>query len=255
MKTRSKRKSKSCDSSIVHPSKRSIDDVRNITSLQRVQSTADFQKKTMFLLQCCFEALAEGIWRRILPLDEDIDDIACRMGLEWDDLLPLLLHSGLVYAQLRSTVNYYVIDHSSWSTFCFTFQGSSKINKGYYVDKKRNLNRTYYLCRGTPTFHSPTKQVRAVRNRSFAYLEIRYPGNLSRQVSAHARELRKKSLNSSFNICGLRRVANSNLNSNRLEGKKGKWLIVVFDFDVAYKYLQRKSKSLLMKLIEQSLLL
>lgn len=165
---------------------------------KRLHHLKEMEEETMRLLQDGFSALKERVWWRILPIEEDYDDVAFGMGLQWEDFLPLLLHGGFLYTEKRSTVNSYLLNHFSWQTFCFSFVPSTRstrrqddslarLNLGYFVNKKGT--RTHFICRGRPTFPSPGKQLQAVADGSFVFLDIRSGGNLKRRVATHARLL------------------------------------------------------------------
>ena len=165
---------------------------------KRLHRLQEMEGETMRLLQDGFSALKESIWWRILPIDEDYDDLAFGMGLQWEDFLPLLLHSGFLYTEKRSTVNSYLLNHFSWQTFCFSFTAAtrrsrrqdaslSRLNLGYFVNKKGLCS--HFICRGRPIFSSPGKQLKAVAEGSFVFLDIRSGGNLKRRVAKHSRLL------------------------------------------------------------------
>ena len=60
------------------------------------------------LLMCVFLWMEEGVWRRILQLNEDqFDDICNATGQEWALILPLLINLGLLEVNKRSTINGY----------------------------------------------------------------------------------------------------------------------------------------------------
>ena len=121
MNTWSKRSLKTLHASGVLP-------LRNVTNnsnpdlpSKRKHRRYELQEETMLLLRECFSKLSENVWWRILPVEDDFDDISVGMGIHWEDLLPLLLHTGLLYTEKRSTVNRYMLNHFQWQTFCIEF--------------------------------------------------------------------------------------------------------------------------------------
>ena len=140
--------------------------------------TLSIEQQTMELIQLAFRNLSEGVWWRILPVeDELLDDIGVGIGLDdWEDLLPLLVHSGLLYTRMKTSVSRYYIDHYSWDTLCVTFDGGGgrRLTKGMFKDA--NNIRHHFLCLGQPFFVSPHKQLQAVSRKEFAFLEVK-PNN------------------------------------------------------------------------------
>ena len=117
MNTRSKRSLDIPDSSHVYPLRRQIEDNVNSGLSQRVHTDQISKEITLSLLQEGFRTLSEGIWWRILPLEESYDDIAVGMGIDWEDLLPLLINNGLLYTNKQRTDNKILISHNSWQSF------------------------------------------------------------------------------------------------------------------------------------------
>ena len=46
------------------------------------------QEKSRDLIKQCLCKLEEGIWWRILPVEEKYDDISVGVGVDWGDMLP-----------------------------------------------------------------------------------------------------------------------------------------------------------------------
>ena len=92
MKTRGKRSLHTADSSPVNPLRRRTEDTISDGLSERVHWIQTAKEITMSLLERCFQTLNEGIWWRILPLEDGYDDISVGMGINWEDLLPLLIN-------------------------------------------------------------------------------------------------------------------------------------------------------------------
>ena len=157
MKTRGKRSLDTADSSPMYPLRRPIENTISNGLSERVHSTQTAKEITMSLLQRCFSTLNEGIWWRILPLEDGYDDLSVGMGIDWEDLLPLLINCGLLYSTKRSTINNYLLSHNSWQSFTETSQG--KLQMGYYINKhmvcgERKSCRQYFIVNGDPIFES-----------------------------------------------------------------------------------------------------
>ena len=72
----------------MYPLRRQTED--NITNglSERIHATQTPKEITRSLLQRCLQTLNEGIWWRILPLEDGYDNISVGMGIDWEDLLP-----------------------------------------------------------------------------------------------------------------------------------------------------------------------
>ena len=133
----------------------------------------------------------EGIWWRILPLalEDDYDDISVGMGIDWEDLLPLLINNGLLYSTKRTTACDYRISQDLWQSYTETSE--QKLPIGFFIHNhmirgKRTNCRQFFICRGKPIYKSPTQQLQEIKKGNYNYLQIRYAGSLKRDVSLHA---------------------------------------------------------------------
>ena len=85
----------------------------------------ELQEETMLLLRECFSK-------------------SVGMGIHWEDLLPLLLCIGL-FAEKRSTVNRYMLNHFQSQAFCFKFDWKySKMHKESYIDPGNHRGHILY---------------------------------------------------------------------------------------------------------------
>ena len=97
---RSKRK-KSLNEGSNYPFKRQKDDNNGNSILPRIIPAPTATEVSKGLLQQCFGILKEGIWWRVLPLDDMLDDIGSGIGIDWEYLLPLLIKSGLLFTKTK----------------------------------------------------------------------------------------------------------------------------------------------------------
>ena len=63
------------------------------------------------------------MWWRILPLEDGYDDISVGIGINWDDMLLLLIDSGLLFKTKRKTSNSYQIKHVKWDVLLGELEG------------------------------------------------------------------------------------------------------------------------------------
>ena len=59
-----------------------------------------------------------NVWYRILPHDEDNDDISYSCGQTWDRILPLLINTKLFSAKVVKYMINITINRYSWESFC-----------------------------------------------------------------------------------------------------------------------------------------
>ena len=192
MRLRGKRSLDITDSSPVHPLRRGGENNNTDGLSQRMHRTQTPKEITRSLLQTCMDTLSEGIWWRILPLEDGYDDISVGMGIDWEDLLPLLIHEGLLYSTKRSTACDYLVSRDSWQSFTETSDG--KLQMGYYRSQhmtggKPKMSRQFFICNGKPICKSPARQLQELKNGNYNYFRVRYAGSLKREVSSHATDL------------------------------------------------------------------
>ena len=114
MNTRRKRSLDTADSSPANRLRRRSEETVTDGLSERVHQTQTPKEITRSLLQRCFQTLNEGIRWRILLLEDGYDDISVGMGIDWEDLLPLLINHGLLYSTKRSIDCDYCISRDSW---------------------------------------------------------------------------------------------------------------------------------------------
>jgi hypothetical protein len=100
-----------------------------------------------------------GLWFRILPIDGHDDDICVGMGVEWHNLLPILIKCGLLRSRVTSVVKEVRIDATQWD------QLAKSLNMRMEVTCIRTLysRRSYFYCIGDPRFRGPLDQEKALQ--------------------------------------------------------------------------------------------
>jgi len=82
MNTRRKRSLDTADSSPVNILRIQLEETITNGLSESVHRTQTPKEITRSLLQTCFRSLSEGIWWRILPLEDGYDDISVGMGID-----------------------------------------------------------------------------------------------------------------------------------------------------------------------------
>ena len=101
MITRSKQSLHTSRADVRHVLRRRTDELLRNSDSENVPKITAMQQATGSLLTSAFSKMSEGVWWRILPINVDCDceSIASGIGISWEDLLPLLVHYGLLYAK------------------------------------------------------------------------------------------------------------------------------------------------------------
>ena len=124
--------------------------------------------------------------------EDGYDDLSVGMGIDWEDLLPLLIHNGLLDTTEQTIACDYRVSRDKWQALAETSEG--KLQMGHYRSKhmiggKCMRSCEYFICNGKPIYNSPTKQLQEVKKGHYNYLRVRYAGSLKREVSSHATDL------------------------------------------------------------------
>ena len=187
---RSKRK-KSLNERRNYPLKRRKDNNNGNDRSKRVVQPSTATEVSKALLLECFGTLKEGIWWRVLPLDDMYDDIVSGIGIDWQYLLPLLISSDLLFTKIIKSSKRYLVSRDLWNDTTRAYDGP--LQMGYYTHhyKEDGKNKTViqdFICRGRPIFKSPTKQLQKVHAGVFVYHQLSHrPGGATRRVvTAHA---------------------------------------------------------------------
>ena len=117
MKTRSRKSFHTSNAAPDYSLKRAmVNNISNKVSQKMVPGTT-VEGKILLCLQQYFAVLSTGIWWQILSLKDNFDNISVGIDNDWDDLLPLLLHYGLLYRENRHMINKYLVSSIMWTTF------------------------------------------------------------------------------------------------------------------------------------------
>ena len=126
---RSKRK-KCLNEGLDYPLKRRKDNNNGNGRSKRMAQPPTATEVSKALLLECFGTLKEGIWWRMLPLDDMYDDIVCGIGIDWQYLLPLLINSGLLFTKTIKSSKRYLVSRDLWNDTTSTSGG--RMEMGYY---------------------------------------------------------------------------------------------------------------------------
>ena len=159
---RSKQK-KSLNERRNYPLKRRKDNNNGNDRSKRVVQPSTATEVSKALLLECFGTLKEGIWWRVLPLDDMYDDIVSGIGIDWQYLLPLLISSDLLFTKTIKSSKRYLVSRDLWNDTTRAY-GPGRLQMGYYTHhyKEDGKSKTViqdFICRGRPIFKSPTKQL------------------------------------------------------------------------------------------------
>jgi hypothetical protein len=69
------------------------------------------------LLTRIIDPMVRGMWLRVLPTDDDFDDVTSAMKQDWDNLLPLLIEHNLIKCKVTDGVESYEYVKASWGCF------------------------------------------------------------------------------------------------------------------------------------------
>ena len=119
---RSKRK-KSLNERPGHLLKRRKDNNNGNGRSERMAQPPTATEVSKALLLECFGTLKEGIWWRVLPLDDMYDDIVSGIGIDWQYLLPLLMSSGLLFTKTIKSSKRYLVSRDLWNDTTSTSGG------------------------------------------------------------------------------------------------------------------------------------
>ena len=95
-----------------------------------------------------FQLMTPNIWFRILPVDDNCDDICAGTGFDWDIILPVLYSLGLVRANVTSAVKTYEIVKKKWEHLRSTFGDARGLH--FTPVKLKGKPTAYFVCVGKP---------------------------------------------------------------------------------------------------------
>ena len=147
MSTRSKQKQNTLGPSFTNLSKRQTKDNVNNGLFERVCKILGGKEDSKSLLNDSFNTLNDTIWWRILPLDDGYDDNSIGMGIEWEELLPLLTDSGLLFCKEGSKK--YQLRLKKWESLMTELPGKFEMgtyNASYIgADGRRKRCKQYFI--------------------------------------------------------------------------------------------------------------
>ena len=132
-----------------------------------VQTKINFNEVITRILKAIFLSAKRNYWYQILPSDGSFFDITDSTGLEWEDLLPLLVQAGLVTFSVSSVVKSAKIVHSQWDEMA-TLLASQSCRLEWTTVRPRDItgqrSRLEFFCMDTPVYQSPLAQIRLLNS-------------------------------------------------------------------------------------------
>ena len=174
MNTRATKKEKTSDLSPFVPFKKHRKNSINNSPVEGDKEPPTTKQISFDLLCKCFTTLNAGIWWRIIPLGDGYDDISVGTGIEWDDLLPLLMDAGFLKVTERRTKAQYGFCRNRW-LHDLAIPGPD-LRIGSYRQRNDTHGKQWFICNGKAIFNSPKQQVDTVGKARFAYLQLKYAG-------------------------------------------------------------------------------
>ena len=107
-----------------------------------------------------FSGMAQGFWWQVLP-DMDNDNTICiGTGVPWEELLPLLVKSGLLKPCVRSTVSGYKFKKNNWSDIANAVADECGHRFQFTHAEYNGQKKTWFVCIGDPLHRSVVCQFR-----------------------------------------------------------------------------------------------
>jgi hypothetical protein len=115
--------------------------------------------------------MARGVWFRVLPTEDAVDDICSAMHQDWEDLLPLLIDHGLLACGVSDDVKNYTFKKNGWETFQTMHRQIFDMRRTP-VRRTCVPNKVLYICLGESEYGNPLNHEKAIREKMFAYHEF-----------------------------------------------------------------------------------
>ena len=112
------------------------------------------------VLERLFFHATQGIWFRILPIDDHDDDICHGLGVEWRYLLPLLTKCGLIKSKTTSVVKDVHVGTRQWDEMAKALVGAMRME--ITSIRTQYARRSYFFCVGQPRYQNPLAQEKAL---------------------------------------------------------------------------------------------
>jgi hypothetical protein len=121
--------------------------------------------------QGSFERMARGVWLRVLPKEDTVDDICSAMHQDWEELLPLLIVHGLLACDVSDDVKNYTFKKNAWERFQTMHRQIFDMRRTP-VRRTCVPNKVLYICLGESEYDNPLNHEKAIREKMFAYHEF-----------------------------------------------------------------------------------
>jgi hypothetical protein len=105
--------------------------------------------------------MARGVWFRVLPTEDTVDDICDAMHQDWEELLPLLIDHRLLACNVSDDVKNYTFKINAWETFQ-TMHRQTLDMRRTPVRRNDGSPRVWYICLGDPEYDNPLHQEKAI---------------------------------------------------------------------------------------------
>lgn len=132
-----------------------------VDAVAGIQRNGRNVEESLDLLIGLFEVTTRGQWFRILPVDDQYDDISHATGMEWRYLLPILMKVGLIATKVTSVVKDVHVVKRQWDELGAAIV--KRVRLQTTVIRAKNQSRAYFFCIGDPIYHSPIEQYRHVK--------------------------------------------------------------------------------------------
>ena len=114
-------------------------------------------------LKAILRQATQGVWWKLLPDGSDRNnDIVAATGIDWNNLLPILMLMRLLSAAVTSTVKGYSVQHGVWNDF---LHAVTDVNIEITKVQIRGRGHVYYFCVGIPLFKNLVVQERELGQR------------------------------------------------------------------------------------------
>jgi hypothetical protein len=120
-----------------------------------IQGRGNRGEECYTVLKSLFAQSTPGIWFRILPVDDQDDDVCVGLGVEWRYLLPLLTTCGLLRSTVTSVVKEVHVVRSQWDEMAKAMDHRMEVSS---IRTVRYVRRCYFFCVGKPRYRNPLVQ-------------------------------------------------------------------------------------------------
>jgi len=142
------------------------------------------------LLVRIFDGMERGVWVRILPNDDTINDLCTASYQKWEDLLPLLIKTGLINCKVAEDVKSYEYRKNSWESLITRTADTLDLRTTRKWQKGQPS--FWVMCLGDPKYNNPTDQWKAMASGAYSFVEYQMSPKqvqLRRELRAAAKEI------------------------------------------------------------------